>query len=74
MTCGRFAPVLTLAGVIAGCGAHERSAADFAAVPDEARSVLARCGAAHSPRCDAARAGLAEAERRDRMARYETAF
>ncbi|MGK2255238.1 MAG: hypothetical protein ACI8Y6_000529 [Brevundimonas sp.] len=74
MTCGRLAPVLALAAVIAGCGPRERSAADFAEAPDEARAVLARCGAAPSPRCDAARAGLAEAERRDRMARYETAF
>ncbi|MEN5229724.1 hypothetical protein [Brevundimonas naejangsanensis] len=74
MTCRRPAPALVLAAVIAGCGRHERSAADFAETPDEARAVLARCGAAHSPRCDAARAGLAEAERRERMARYEAAF
>ncbi len=74
MTGGRLAPVLVLIAALAGCGRPERSAEDFAEAPDVARAVLARCGADHSPRCDAARAGLAEAERRNRLARYEAAF
>jgi len=69
-----LAPVLALAAALMGCGRPERSAADFAEAPDAARAVLGRCGADQSPRCDAARAALAEAERRRRMAQYEATF
>lgn len=74
MTRVGLAPVLALAVALTGCGRPERSAADFAEAPDAARTVLARCGGDQSTRCDAARVGLAEAERRQRMALYETAF
>lgn len=60
---------------VAACGAPERTPADYAARPDEARAAVAACEAGRRRSdCDAARAGLAEAERRARMARYETAF
>ncbi len=66
---------LALCVSLAACGPDSRSAATYADAPQEARAVLAQCGPDdRGGRCAAARAGLAEAERRQRMARYETAF
>lgn len=67
--------LLGLAILVSGCDALPRTAADFAAAPATAREVVAACdGGRPRPDCDAARAGLAEARRRERMAAYETAF
>jgi len=60
---------------LSGCDAPPRTVAGFAAAPEEARAAVAECeGGRRRVDCDAARAGLAEARRRDRMAAYERAF
>jgi hypothetical protein len=60
---------------LAACEPRARTVGDFAADPDAARAVAAACARGRPrPDCEAARAGLAEARRRERMAAYETAF
>ena len=70
-------PSLPVAGLAAltACAPPSRSAGAFAADPEAARRVVAVCdrGRAH-PERGAARAGLAEARRRERMAVCETVF
>lgn len=56
--------------LLAGCEAPPRTADDFAANPAAAEGAVVRCGRRVSPDCDAARAGLAEARRRERQAAY----
>ncbi len=61
-----------LAGLLAAaCSSPERTAAEFAADPEAAVKTVAECdrGARH-PDCLAAREGMAEARRRERMDAY----
>ena len=60
---------------LAACEPRARTVEDYAADPGAARQVEADCarGRRRSD-CEAARAGLSEARRRERMAAYETAF
>lgn len=61
-----------LAGLlVAACSSPERTAAEFAADPEAAVRTVAECDAgARDPDCSAAREGLAEARRRERMDVY----
>ncbi|WP_066625577.1 hypothetical protein [Brevundimonas vesicularis] len=71
MRLGRLLGVLALAA----CSPPERDAAAFAAEPEAALQVVADCDAgAHRSDCAAARGGLAEARRRDRMDAYARTF
>ncbi len=71
----RWLLALATLAVLAGCDRSSRTAAMFADDPDSARAVVAACDAGRTrAECPAARAGLAEARRRARMAVYETAF
>ena len=67
--------LLAVLGLI-GCGAPERTAADFAADPDAAEAIVAACYAGREVdgECEAARRGLADARREARMRAYERAF
>lgn len=66
--------LLAVLGLI-GCGAPERTAADFAADLEAAARVVANCDAGRTNGdCEAARRGLAEARRQARMRAYERAF
>jgi hypothetical protein len=66
---------LLAAFALAGCGAPDRTAGEFAADPDAAARVVAACDAGRTQtECDAARRGLAEARRDARMRAYEQAF
>ena len=61
--------------VLYGCSAPERGVEVFAADPSTAAAVVADCDAGRTRReCDAARRGLAEARRRDRMDAYRRTF
>lgn len=61
--------------ILAGCSAPETGADAWAGDPDRARRVVADCDRGGNRRdCEAARAGLAEARRRDRMAAYAEHF
>lgn len=54
-----------------GCTAPERGVEAFAADPEAAKAVIAACDAGRARRdCETARRGLAEAQRRDRLAVY----
>ncbi len=69
------AAALSAAVLLAGCGAPEPSVEAFAADREVAERVVAACDAGRVRRdCAAARLGLAEAGRRERMAAYERAF
>lgn len=60
---------------LAACSPPERDAAAFAAEPETALRVVADCDAgARRSDCAAAREGLAEARRRDRMDAYARTF
>ena len=75
MKARRLALAAALATPLAACDAPERPASDVTARPSTARAAMAGCAAAHArAECDGARAALAEARRRERMARYEAAF
>lgn len=65
-----------LAGLVLGaCSPPPRTAEAFAADPAAARAVVAACDAgARRGDCATARAGLAEAGRRERMAAYRRAL
>ena len=66
---------LLAAATLGGCDAPALTAETFAAEPDRARAVVADCDAGRRRTdCDAARAGLAEARRRARMAVYRSNF
>jgi hypothetical protein len=69
------AALLLAVAALAGCGAPDRAAGEFTASPEAARAVVAACDAGRRRSdCEAARAGLAEARRRERMAAYEKSF
>jgi len=67
---------LLLAVLLLGaCSPAPRTADAFAADPVAARATVAACDAGERRGdCAAARAGLAEARRRERMAAYRRAF
>lgn len=66
---------LLAALALAACSPEPRTAEAFAADPAAARRVAAACDAGERRGdCAAARAGLAEARRRERMAAYRRAF
>lgn len=68
-------PALILALTLAACQPSPRTAAEFAGDRAAAETVVAACDAGQSrPDCDAARRGLAEAQRRERMAAWRSAF
>lgn len=57
--------------VLAGCSAPEAGTDVYAADPERARRVIADCARGVARRdCETARAGLAEARRRARVAAY----
>lgn len=61
--------------MLVSCDKPGRDAQAYAADPGAARRTIAACEAGReAPNCRAAREGLAEARRRDRMAAYEQAF
>lgn len=61
--------------MLASCDRPGRDAASYAADPAAARGTVAACEAGRQePDCQAAREGLAEARRRERMVAYEQAF
>lgn len=71
----RRAAVLLALAALAACGAPPRTAESFADDPRAARRVTEACDAGRRrAECKAARVGLAEARRRERMAAYESAF
>ena len=71
----RGAAVLLALAALAACGAPPRTAGSFADDPGAARRVTEACDAGRRRAdCKAARVGLAEARRRERMAAYESAF
>lgn len=60
---------------LAACSPAERDAAAFAADPEAAVRTIADCDAGERRRdCTAAREGLAEARRRERMDAYARTF
>jgi hypothetical protein len=60
---------------LSACGEAGRDARGEAEDPAAARRAVQACGEGdQGPDCEAARARLAEARRRDRMAAYEQAF
>lgn len=65
-----------IAGVaLCSCSEQERTVEAFAADPAAAAAVVADCDAGLTDReCEAARRGLAEARRRQRMDAYRRAF
>ena len=66
------AAALLPALALLGCSAPPSDPEAFAADPERARRVVMLCDGGDRRRdCDAARRGLAEAERRARMAGYE---
>ncbi|MGH7025934.1 hypothetical protein [Brevundimonas sp.] len=66
----RRTALLALA-VLAACSQPPQDAETFARAPEAAARVVADCEAGRTDReCDAARAGLAEAQRRARMGAY----
>lgn len=70
----RRAAVIVLA-VLCGCTAPERGVEAFAADPSTAEAIVNDCDAGRTRReCDAARRGLAEARRQERMDAYRRAF
>lgn len=71
----RVSPLLLALAAVAGCGASDRTAGEFAASPEAAREIVAAWDAGRRRSdCEAARAGLVEARRRERMAAYEKRF
>nr|WP_314433992.1 hypothetical protein [uncultured Brevundimonas sp.] len=62
-------PVHLLAAGLLGCS-PERSTVDRTGAPEAVMTAAEACDRGDRDDCDAARADLAEAERRDRMARY----
>ncbi|MBJ7317165.1 MAG: hypothetical protein KYX67_00130 [Brevundimonas sp.] len=61
--------------ILAGCSAPEAGPDAYVGDPERARRVVADCARGVARRdCDAARAALAEARRRDRMAAYAETF
>lgn len=60
---------------LAGCSSPERDVAAFVADPDAAVRTVADCEAgARRSDCEAAREGLAEARRQERMNAYARTF
>lgn len=70
----RRVALLTFA-TLAACSSPEQDAGTYARTPESAAKVVADCDAGRRTRdCFAARKGLAEARRRQRMAAYAQAF
>lgn len=61
--------------ILTGCSQPQAGADTFNRDPDRVRHVVAHCDRDLNRReCETARAGLAEARRRDRMAAYAERF